>query len=162
MTEHTEMNAKWNGEPCRADRGTVICGAVEVPTWWCKQLEGKRVKCVRVNYHGQVFFLGDDDGSGSYKVFETEGGPFCTGHKSLPVDDPTTFEPDTERLVRCIGHGGKNEGCGLVKGKSGGVCLKCGGMLLSPEALTQSELMAERWCREAQSKKHPSKKANEK
>lgn len=87
-----DMNAKWNYEPCRADKGTVVCGKVDKPTSWCKPLEGRRVKCVRVDYRGEVFFLGDDDGSGSYKVFKTEGGPFCAGHKSLPVDDPDTFE----------------------------------------------------------------------
>jgi hypothetical protein len=54
-----------------------------------------------------------------------------------------------EGLVRCIGHGGSGEGCGWVNGKSGGVCQQCGGMLLSPEALCQSELMTERWRKEA-------------
>ena len=52
-------------------------------------------------------------------------------------------------LVRCIGHGGNGHGCGWVKGKSGGVCEKCGGMLLSASALAQSKMMADRWRKEA-------------
>ena len=51
-------------------------------------------------------------------------------------------------LVRCIGRGGKGEGCGWVRGKSGGVCGKCGGMLLSPAALAKAEEMADRWRKE--------------
>ena len=55
-------------------------------------------------------------------------------------------------LVRCIGRGGKGEGCGWVSGKSGGVCVKCGGMLLSADALAQSEIMASRWRKEAENR----------
>jgi hypothetical protein len=45
-----------------------------------------------VDYHGEIFFLDDEDGGGSYKVFKTAGGPWCAGHKSLPVDDDASFE----------------------------------------------------------------------
>jgi hypothetical protein len=86
--------AHWNGENCEAQTGTVIVGTVPVRTWWCAGLEGQRRKCVRVDYKGDVFYLDDEDGSGSHKVFETQGGPWCAGHKSLPVDDESSFRPD--------------------------------------------------------------------
>jgi hypothetical protein len=86
-----QPNARWNGEACHAQTGTVIVGKPLRPTWWCAALEGQRFQCVRVDYHGDVFFLADDDGSGSHKVFQTAGGPFCASHKSLPVDDASTF-----------------------------------------------------------------------
>lgn len=83
--------AHWNGEKCDAQTGTVIVGNVEIPTWWCYGMTGQRRKCVRVDYGGDIFFLDDEDGSGSHKVFDTMGGPFCAGHKSLPIDDESTF-----------------------------------------------------------------------
>lgn len=94
-----QKSARWNGEKCQAQTGTVIVGKVEVPTWWCAGLTGQRFPCVRVDYNGEVFYLADDDGSGSHKVFETAGGPFCAGHKSLPVDDESSFIPNASRVV---------------------------------------------------------------
>jgi len=88
----SNKTAKWNYEKCEAQTGTVIVGKSMMQSWWCSQLEGRRRKCVRVNYAGEVFFLDDEDGSGSRKVFEWGGGP-NTGHKSLPVDDESTFIP---------------------------------------------------------------------
>lgn len=82
--------ARWNYEPATACRGTVLVGHVESPTWWCAGLEGTRRKCVRVNYAGTVFFIDDEDGSGTAKVYDRGGGP-DSGHKSLPVDDPHSF-----------------------------------------------------------------------
>jgi hypothetical protein len=83
----------WNGEPCQAETGTVVCGKAMRLTWWCASLEGKRLKCVKVLQDGYTFFLNDEDGSGSHKVFETRGGPWCAPHASIPVDDANTFIP---------------------------------------------------------------------
>jgi hypothetical protein len=85
--------AQWNGEPAAAETGTVIIGKAERPTWWCAKLEGQRRKCVRVTYRGQTFFLDDEDGSGSRKVFEEGGGP-KSYHASIPVDDESSFAAD--------------------------------------------------------------------
>lgn len=88
------MNApQWNGEPCEAAKGSVIVGASQRPTWWCPELEGQRRKCVRVTYQGETFFIDDEDGSGSRKVFEEGGGPMSY-HASIPVDDPASFQAE--------------------------------------------------------------------
>lgn len=84
------MKGKWNYEDCESQTGTVIIGKSLMPTWWCSKLEGQRRKCVRVSYGGTFFYLDDEDGSGSRKVFDKGGGP-DSGHKSLPVDDESTF-----------------------------------------------------------------------
>jgi hypothetical protein len=86
-------NPKWNYEKCQATKGTVVVGTSQMPTWWCAALKGQRRKCVRVEYQGDVFFLDDEDGSGSAKVFSRGGGP-DSGHKNVPVDDPSTFIPE--------------------------------------------------------------------
>jgi len=91
ITSKNIKQGKWNGEKCEVELGTVICGE-SPPTWWCSKLKGQRLKCVKVKYCNQTFFLFDGDGSGSHKVFETMGGPFDAGHKSIPVDDITTFK----------------------------------------------------------------------
>lgn len=91
--------AHWNGEKCTAVVGTVVVGRAPQPTWWCAKLVGQRIKCVRVEYQGDVFYLNDDDGSGTHKVFGTKGGPFCAGHASIPVDDEATFQPGREPAV---------------------------------------------------------------
>jgi hypothetical protein len=88
----SNKTARWNYEKCDAQTGTVVVGKSQMPSWWCSQMDGQRRKCVRVNYRGKVFFLDDEDGSGSLKVFECGGGP-DSGHKSLPVDDESTFIP---------------------------------------------------------------------
>ncbi len=85
--------AQWNYEDCIAERGSVICGKALRPTWWCANIRGARIKCVRVTYGDQVFFLKDDDGTGSRKVFELGGGP-DSYHASIPVDDKSSFRPD--------------------------------------------------------------------
>lgn len=85
---------KWNYEDCEAQTGTAIVGKSRRPTWWCAGLEGFRRKCVKVVYNGGVFFLDDENGSGSRKIFTEDGGP-GSGHKSLPVDDETTFIADS-------------------------------------------------------------------
>lgn len=78
-----------------------------------------------------------------YEDEEGEIGPLCEDCFDIANSD------SLQRLVRCIGRGGKGEGCGWVSGKSGGVCTKCGGMLLSADSLAQSEVMASRWRKEA-------------
>lgn len=89
----SRTGARWNYEPCEAHCGTVIISESPLDSWWCAELKGQRRKCVRVTYHGDVFFLDDEDGSGSRKVFELGGGP-DTGHSNIPVDDNSTFIPD--------------------------------------------------------------------
>lgn len=85
--------AHWNGEPCEAKTGTVIVGKSARSTWWCAKMGGERRKCVRVDVGGEIFFIDDEDGSGSHKVFETMGGPFCAPHSSVPVDNESSFVP---------------------------------------------------------------------
>ena len=87
--------AKWNYETCQAQAGTAIVGKCERPTYWHNGLEGQRRRVVRLVYNGDVFFIDDEDGSGSRKVFERGGGP-DSSHKSIPVDDESTFIPDQE------------------------------------------------------------------
>ena len=89
----------WNGEKCLCFTGSVLCGKPLRPTWWCAKHEGERLKCVKVLYQGQMFFIYDGDGSGSNKVFNTSGGPFCAGHKSIPVDDEQSFALDKPNAV---------------------------------------------------------------
>lgn len=45
-------------------------------------------------------------------------------------------------LVVCIGNGANGSGCGEVLGSSGGVCSRCGGMLLSRLALKAADELA--------------------
>lgn len=92
--ERGRPKPRWNGEPCQAEVGTAIVGKSPRPTWWCAGMEGRRRKCVRVCYQGETFYLDDEDWSGSFKIFVAGGDPF-TGHKSLPVDDETSFLPAT-------------------------------------------------------------------
>lgn len=84
------LTGQWNYEPCEVVIGSVKCGRVPVPTWWCKELEGKRVDCLRITYGGDDFFILDDDEARD-KVFKRGGGP-DSGHKSIPVDDPNSFQ----------------------------------------------------------------------
>jgi hypothetical protein len=89
----TNRIPKWNGEPCKAQIGTVVIGKSPMPTWWCATREGERIACVRVEYRRDVFFLANEDGRGARKVFE-QGGSWEIGHSSIPVDDETTFIPE--------------------------------------------------------------------
>jgi len=85
---------EWNYLPTKAWRGTVIVGKSMTPTWWCAGLEGTRRKCVKVDDgQGDAFFIDDENGHGSLKVFELGGGP-DSFHASIPVDDPNSFVAD--------------------------------------------------------------------
>ncbi|MCH8247069.1 MAG: hypothetical protein IH951_11755 [Bacteroidetes bacterium] len=88
-------HAQWNYERCVAAKGSVICGAhdPEKPLSWCKDIAGKRLKCVRIRYGSEQFFILDDNGQGTEKVWTLGGGP-DTSHSSIPVDDPNTFLPE--------------------------------------------------------------------
>jgi hypothetical protein len=79
-----EERTYWNYEPTPARVVRVIVGASRLPTWWCAEMEGKERVAVEVNYHGDKFYLDNEDGSGWRKVTEGRGGPDW-GHSSLPV-----------------------------------------------------------------------------
>lgn len=81
----------WNGEPTPARIVRVIVGKSLRPTWWCADLEGQEREAVEVNYHGDVFYLDNEDGSGWNKVTHGGGSPQW-GHRELP-DDSKPVEP---------------------------------------------------------------------
>lgn len=80
----------WNFEPtpCRIVR--VIVGPSPRSTWWCADLAGTEREAVEVNYHGDVFYLDNEEGpnwpagTGWSKVTVGRGGPHHA-HGSLPV-----------------------------------------------------------------------------
>lgn len=74
----------WNCEPCVARKVTVIVGKAPRSTWWCAGLEGQSRNAVEVNYHGDLFYLDNEDGSGWNKVTKGRGSP-NVGHSQLPV-----------------------------------------------------------------------------
>lgn len=110
----------WNGEPTPCRRVIVRVGTVAKVSWWCHGLEGTERRAVEVTYHGDVFFLDDDDGEGQpdysgmsddlrtqmnarrgraragdgwRKVTEGKGAPFAVGgHRSLPTDSVVVRE----------------------------------------------------------------------
>lgn len=86
----------WNGQPCKATYGTVVCGRSPRPTWWCAGLEGKRLVCVKVEYGNQVFYLENAEGQATIKLTAGKGSPQY-GHKSIPVDDHSSFVPEEAR-----------------------------------------------------------------
>jgi hypothetical protein len=78
----------WNGEPCKADKVKVIVGECKVPTWWCADLAGKTHDAIRITYHGETFYLNDDESSWE-KITVGRGSPYWP-HKSLPVEKEIT------------------------------------------------------------------------
>jgi hypothetical protein len=106
----SKTGAQWNYEPAEAWRGTVIVGKSERPTWWCASMVGTRRKCVKVQSWGEPFFIDDEDGRGSLKVFERGGGP-DSYHASIPVDDADSFIPENVPVVApaTLGHESKND-----------------------------------------------------
>jgi hypothetical protein len=83
----------WNGEEAVCIKGSVVIGKSEKNTWWSANLIGQRRECIKVIYRGESFYIDDADGSGSRKVFEGKGGPEMP-HKSIPVDDESTFKEE--------------------------------------------------------------------
>lgn len=75
----------WNGEPCAARVVTVIVGKAPRETWWCAKLEGQPRRAVEVDYHGEKFYLDNEDGQGWLKVTRGRGSPHYQ-HSSLPVE----------------------------------------------------------------------------
>ena len=85
-------NPQWNYEDAKAWKGTVVVGESPRSTWWSAKHKGERRKCVKViSWDDVPFFIDDEDGRGSRKVFERGGGP-DSSHRDIPVDDPETFE----------------------------------------------------------------------
>lgn len=78
------LEGYWNGEVAKYKRVLVEVGKSPRDTWWCAGLEGKEIEAVEVHYSGEVFYLADDDMSGTYKVTKGMGSP-QVGHKGLPV-----------------------------------------------------------------------------
>jgi hypothetical protein len=76
----SEPQTEWNGEPVNVARG------------WA-QVEGERIRVVRVFYHGEHFDLDDTDERGWRKVAYGHGSPRY-GHKSVTVDRHTLV-PDS-------------------------------------------------------------------
>lgn len=89
----------WNGEPCEARLVEVIVGKPPRPTWWCADLEGQTRKAVEVDYHGQKFYLDNDDGSGWHKVTVGRGSPNFF-HASIPI---------TRVLPSALADGGRDD-----------------------------------------------------
>lgn len=79
-----EVRTFWNYEPTPARIVRVIVGPSPVKTWWCADLEGTEREAVEVNYHGNKFYLDNENGQGWAKVTQGRGGPDW-GHSSLPV-----------------------------------------------------------------------------
>jgi len=86
-TQALTSGARWNYQPCTATRGIVIIGTSPSPSWWCAGDKGKPHRCLRIQQDGDTFYIDDEDGSGSKKVFDEGGGP-NSYHRSIPVDLP--------------------------------------------------------------------------
>ena len=56
-----------------------------------QELKGTLRDAVEVSYHGTIYFLDDEDGSGWLKVTEGKGSPYWT-HRSLPDDSVVVRE----------------------------------------------------------------------
>ena len=82
----------WNGEPASAIKVRVIVAdAPQFPQYWARDLIGTERAAVRVEYHGRVFYLDDEDGSGWRKVING-GGPGHP-HRDLAVERVIYQEP---------------------------------------------------------------------
>lgn len=77
---------RWNGEPCEAEHVIVIVADnPDAPQYWARDLIGQERKALRVRYGGDEFFLDDEDGTATHKVFEQGGSPRF-GHRELAVE----------------------------------------------------------------------------
>lgn len=74
----------WNGELTPARIVRVIVGPSPRETWWCAKLAGTEREAVEVNYHGEKFYLDNENGEGWNKVTHGRGSPKW-GHSGLPV-----------------------------------------------------------------------------
>lgn len=80
---------RWNGEPCRAQRGTgIVLDSPEFPIFWARTegLIGERVPVVNVEYGAQRFTLYDEASQGWNKLTVGEGSP-RVHHANLQVSD---------------------------------------------------------------------------
>jgi hypothetical protein len=75
---------RWNGERVAAVRVRVVVADAQFPEYWARELVGTERAAVRVTYHGRVFYLDDEDGSGWHKV--THGGGPGLPHRDLAVE----------------------------------------------------------------------------
>ena len=83
--------ARWNGEPCYADLGYVPVGKVLKSTHWAADLEGQVRKVVRIEQGASIFYIDDESGYGTWKVFYRNGSP-RVAHSTVPVQDHSTFK----------------------------------------------------------------------
>jgi hypothetical protein len=83
----------WNGEPTLCRRVRVRLDAPIPTAWWCAGMEGTERDAVRIDYHGEVFYIdnqgGDPrephafrSGDGWLKVTLGMGGPDY-GHAAI-------------------------------------------------------------------------------
>jgi hypothetical protein len=66
----------WNGEetPC-AKVWLKLEGDGGHPEYWARDMIGQTINAVRVDYHGDIFYLSNEDGSGWQKVTKGHGSP---------------------------------------------------------------------------------------
>lgn len=82
---HRMDRTEWNGQPCRAERVTVVVADnPNAPAYWARDLVGTSRKAVRVDYDGQTFYIDDEGGAGWAKV--TAGGSPRHPHRNLTVE----------------------------------------------------------------------------
>lgn len=87
------MKTYWNGEPCKAERGSgVMLDSPEFPHFWgrAEGLVGTRVPVVKVEYGDQVFYLHNVEDQGWNKVTVGKGSPGWS-HANLDVEG---YEPE--------------------------------------------------------------------
>jgi len=87
--------------------------------------------------------IGDADYSGTESDRDWELARLKKLHPALPVEHWKNATPD----CKCVGRG-SGDGCGYAGGKSGGICPKCGGMLLSKSARTAAIKLVAAWSKQ--------------
>lgn len=80
----------------KATRGTVVCGQPPTPLWWCADLAGQRIPCVKIELGdgGAVRFIYDPDGETIQKL---KGGRYNGTHRVIPIADLKSFTPEEAR-----------------------------------------------------------------
>lgn len=61
----------WNGEPTKCTKVKVTMGPAP-ENWWCAGMEGTVRDAVRIEYHGDVFYI---DNEGGFTVGDEEARP---------------------------------------------------------------------------------------